>query len=58
MNQVLLERKLMVSCENLLPGVYTVVVELFKLRGKLLVLMIVHFTIVNRPFPIVYSSYS
>jgi len=58
MNQVLLEQKLMVSCENLLPGVYTVVVELFKLRGKLLVLMIVHFTIVNRPFPIVYSSYS
>ena len=48
----------MVSCENLLPGVYTVVVELFKLHGKLLVLMIVHFTIVNRPFPIVYSSYS
>ena len=32
--------------ESLLPGLYTVVVELFKLQGKLLVLASVHFTTV------------
>ena len=33
-----------VDWESLLPGVYTVVVELFKLQDKLLVLTSVHFT--------------
>ena len=41
--------------EKLLPGVYAVIVEYFKLQEKL---MIVHFTSVKQVFPSVCGSHS
>ena len=44
--------------EELLPGVYAVIVEYFKPQEKLLMLMSVHFAIVKQVFPNLWGSYS
>jgi len=44
--------------EKLLPGVYVVIVEYFKLQEKFLMLMSVHFTSVKQVFLNVCDSYS
>ena len=43
---------------KLLPGVYAVSVEYFKLQEKLLMLMSVHLTSMKQVFPCVCGSYS